>query len=439
MDVFIGAIAQVLSLAGLLYMGIYSWRMSRVKMPFVLSPGFLLCISTGVGSLSSYVLEPSDFSAYMVMWLLQVAGMLAGLAVTHVISQENVGVEMLTLNRRRLLLFAIVLFGAGVLSAIAFFAMQGVPALQSDLEQARVDAATGGTGYFRLLAYMTIPASLILYSIRVRGWYFAVGCSLIILVGMANRSPLLYLFGPMIFVSVVVARRRVGSARIAIVAGLLAVLVVSAGVYRIFSQSEFRLYAEYREDLYQGNVLGIAETSLTHYAEVVADNAILSKHLVDVGTLPMKFGTSYFTLFLTALPGEQLSLDREIKDVTNKSFIGGGTPPTLMGEGYINFGYPGIVIAGFVAAALLNLSYRRVVKIFQNSDRDAVGFAALVYGFFGTWITLAQVAGFAGASTFPMAMFLVYLTARATTTKRFFRHVTAARRGGMGGSAPPEG
>lgn len=426
MDVLTGAIAQILFLASLLGFGAYLWRVGRSTIPFVLSPGCLLAVSTSVGSLSSYVLSPSDFSAYMLMWALQVSGMLLGLAVTHFLGQEDTREEILVLNRKRIILFSVSLLGLGLIAALAFFAMQGVPALKDNLEQARVDAAAGGTGYFRLLAYMTIPAALILHAVQSRGRYVALMVALLVLIGLANRSPLLYLFTPMIFVAVVTAKRRIRSGRIIVVAALLGSLIVSAGVYRIFSQSEFRQYAEYRDDLNQGNVLGIARTSLIHYAEVVADNAVLSKRLVDSGTLPVKYGTSYLTLFLTALPGEQLSLDREIKLASDKNFIGGGTPPTLMGEGYINFRYPGIVLAGFVAAALLNFWYRRAAKIDASSERDAVRSAALIYGFVGSWVCLAQVSGFVGASTFPMAMFLVYLLARAITTKRFYRHVTAA-------------
>src|SRR5207244_4134209 len=94
---------------------------------------------------------------------------------------------------------------------------------------------------------------------------------------------------------------------------LLLVGIAAIGTYRIISQAEFTKYSEYKGALATKNYPDVAWISVTHYARTVPANAVLTKQLVDEHLIPYQFGKTYFTLFLTALPGQQLSPDLMIK------------------------------------------------------------------------------------------------------------------------------
>lgn len=419
-------VTQALILASIAFIGFKSWTSGRKVVPFVLSPGAILTASVLVGSLAAYTLDEADLQQYAGMWFLQALGMILGLYFSSMLTSRDVRLVRLVVDEKLLRTLSVALMGVSVLSALMFFAKQGVPILMNDIEQGRVDAAAGGTGYFRLLAYMSVPAAVMMFAISAKERWIFISLALFIVVALANRSPILYLAVPLVFGYVIAINRRVKSMRIIAMSAAFASVIVGIGTYRIVSQAEFVKYSEYRSDLVEGNIVGVAVTSFNHYARVVADNAVLSKYLVDNDRLDYKFGSSYFTLFATALPGEQLSLDREIKLVSGKRFIGGGTPPTLMGEGYINFGFLGVLVSAGVAAFILQFWHGIVFKSFGCSSKVAFCVAATVYGFFCCWVIMSQVAGFAGASSFPMAMAVVITVFWKLVTKRQYLGISSA-------------
>jgi oligosaccharide repeat unit polymerase len=295
-------------------------------------------------------------------------------------------------------------------AALIFFAKAGIPILQQNAEAARVTAASTGTGYFRLLAYMSIPAGLTGFiGTTGRRRLIYVAAPFIITVAVGNRSPLVYLI---ISIGVAAMARFHGQKMPAKVRGyfilsglLVAGLIASLGAYRITSGSEFQNYQEYSANLAEDNYLGIAKTALFHYAETVPSNAVLVKRLVDNGDFKLHYGSSYLNLFTSALPGQQLTLDLQIKQVSGKSFVGGGIPPTAVGEGYANFGWIGVLLNG-IALGLAGAWVARLVRFSAIASAPA---AWLLVGYMTAWCLMSQVSGFVGASTFPMAGFLVLL------------------------------
>ncbi len=376
--------------------------------PRVLRPAPLIFLSALVGSLSVGLLSDDQYeSAYVGMWLCQITGFLLAIVWRPKLSRplKSASRESYPSLVDR---YAVWMFWIGVASGSAFFAVKGIPLFSGAVEQGRVDVATSGTGYFRLLAFMAGPAAVLLAAVRGRrSWpYVLAAAALIALFG--NRIPLVYLGLPIVAMVAIVGHRLTSRHLIATAAIALAA-VAAVGTYRVFSQPDFRSYEEYRVDLAQDDKLGVALTSVTHYAEVVPANAVLVKQLVDNDKIPYKYGTTYGTLFLSALPGEQLSPDLLIKQVSGREFVGGGTPPTLMGEGYMNFGYPGIIFGAFLVMWLAR--YWASVAI-QSVGRGQGKVNAAIYGYVITWCTVAQVGGLAGAATIPLAGFLLLIGIR---------------------------
>jgi len=410
---------QIFAVVLLLVTAIYRESSRKTRVPLLLRPGLVISLAMVVASIAVVSLTDEDFGSYATLWFSQIIGIFLGLLLSRALlyrpSAERIQV---VINQPLMARSADAIFAFGALLALAFFAWRGVPALQGNVEQGRVDAAIEGTGYLRLAAYLTIPSSLMLFALgRKHAWAF-VGASFLIIIALANRSPLPYLFVPLLFVYIYRTAKPIGSLRVIIYALVLGSAIVAFGTFRILGQADFENYQEYRQDIRDGNVLGVALTSFTHYAEVVADNAVLAKSLVDSGAMSVKYGTSYLILFITALPGEQLSLDREIKLLSGKTFIGGGTPPTLMGEGYVNFGYLGTILSGFFVTFLLEYWFRELLLTSRHSAPAAVTVAFVTYGYMVYWVIGSQVAGLIGASTFPMACAIVFLILWHSTTKR---------------------
>lgn len=393
-------------------------RRKYTKIPFILRPDTIMILSVIIGSSVIYGLTYAQYVDYLILWSFQALGVILGLIVSKtdfISSRKN---TTYVLDRIILTRISYLTLFASVVAVAIFFSKQGIPVLLTGIEQGRVDAATGGSGYFRLFGYMSIPASTVLFSINNRYKWISIIIAIIITIGMANRSPLLYLAVPLLFIILFQSKTSVEPLKVLVAVMILGTIIVGFGTYRIVSQEAFQNYDEYREDFASKKYISIAATSLLHYAAVVPKNAILAKDLIDSGHLQYQFGLSYFTILISALPGEQLSLDRLIKKASGKYFIGGGTPPTLMGEGYINFGYVGTVLNAFLAIMLLRYwSVRVCSKWKQDNISEINPLTICIYGFTVCWVFLSQVAGFAGASTFPIAAFFYYLIIWKLATK----------------------
>ncbi|WP_081821442.1 oligosaccharide flippase family protein [Rhodococcus sp. UNC23MFCrub1.1] len=387
------------------------------SMPLLVRPGLAVVVAA-VGAGVFAIWQSSErYEAYLAMWSLQMLGFVVGLLVFGA-TGSVAGRAMLYTRAnenytRRVARVGLGLLALSITAFLAFVTTQGVPILGTDIEQGRVDAASSGTGYLRLVIYLIVPAAAILFAARNRYRWVIVGLAAIMILALGNRSPLLYLAGPLFITTLLGGSKQKSSWYVLSIVVLGMATVASIGTFRIASQAEFASYSEYREDLAQSDYIGVAWTSVSQYAEVVADNAILTKELVDAGSIPVQLGQTYFTLFVTALPGEQLSLDRVIKEASGKTFVGGGTPPTFMGEGYANFGAFGTFFSAALLIGLVRVFGTRVIGGLDRAGVSSTGYRMnlALYGYVLTWSVLAQVAGLAGASTVPLAGFLVlYVT-----------------------------
>ena len=389
--------------------------LSRVpsSMPRVFRPAVIVAAGTSLATGLGLGLQDAQIDDYAPLRYWELAGIAVGTVFATALPPFP---ERRPVPRVRL---AELVWWSGAVASVAFFAWKGIPLLGGEVESSRVSVASTGTGYLRLAGYLTAPAAAVLFATRhPRRWHFVLGSALIIL-GLANRSPLLYLFAPIVFVGAFGSgdqRRRLS--RLVVPVVTVGIMVVAIGAYRIVSEREFRNYAEYRHSIEEANYAEVAWTSVQHYAEVVARNAVLTKELADDGALDLKYGATYLTPILTALPGEQLSLDRQIRVASGAEYVGGGTPPTLAGEGYVNFGYAGT----FLAPLFLILGLRYIGDQLMWSEKASEGHhdelsrrvRSAQYGYLALLGASSQVAGVAGASTFPLTgmVLLILLVGR---------------------------
>jgi hypothetical protein len=391
--------------------------------PHALRPTATLLGSLVVGSVSVSLLTDAEYTTYATMWALQLLGFALGYVAIPSLARARIPASA-SLNPARLATLAYGFWVLCALAALAFFKLKGIPALGADVEQARVDASSTGTGYLRLIANMTTPTALLLIAVRHRFAMPVLIATVLLLLGFGNRIPVVYLVFPLVVMAAVtkaplpLTRRPITSGAIFGIGALLIVLVGALGTYRIASQKDFANYAEYRKPLADHDYAAVSLIAITHYAAVVPANMVLTKRLVDQGRVPQQWGATYATLFTSALPGRQLSPDLLIKQASGKDFVGGGTPPTLAGEGYMNFRWIGVVTAGLLAMLLARWWGARVEQAARRVSVLDTRVVAVIFGYVLTWTFVSQVGGLAGAATTPLAGFLTLLALRRLSSGR---------------------
>lgn len=72
-------------------------------------------------------------------------------------------------------------------------------------------------------------------------------------------------------------------------------------------------------------------------------------------------GSTFFMDVMTILPGRQIDYQSWLKELAGLDYEGFGLPPTIMGDLYVNFGFPGIFIGCLLVGLALRLFYIRLV------------------------------------------------------------------------------
>lgn len=339
-------------------------------------------------------------SGYVTLRILEFVGLAIGSAAQ--LTRYRAGAPRVRPWREQRVMLLII-YAAGAGCGLMFLALEGSPLLTGAVETARAEA---GAGYLRVPAHLVLPSAILLFASHDRRRWLAVVGAFVMIAAMGNRSPLVYLIGGVVLTSVLerdTAGRTRNTLPRLLAGGVVALTVVMVGAtVRILSTSEYASYEEFRDPIADRDYIQIAAVSLKHYAGTVGDNAVLTKDLRDSGAIEEQYGRSYLMPFLTALPGRQETLDLTIKRVSGSTFIGGGTPPTLGGEGYVNFGAPGTVLGAAALAALIAQASRRF-RALRTPVSGAILAFMFVYSF------MAQVAGFAGASGIPLLTLLCLL------------------------------
>jgi oligosaccharide repeat unit polymerase len=86
------------------------------------------------------------------------------------------------------------------------------------------------------------------------------------------------------------------------------------------------------------------------------------------------FGGVYLSTWLTALPGESLTIGSQLKDVLGLEFGGAGINVTIIGEAFIDFGIIGVFFYSLIYGLFLGFSYRNA----QKSTKGAIFYSYVI-------------------------------------------------------------
>ena len=213
------------------------------------------------------------------------------------------------------------------------------------LNESRIDAMSGNglLLYIMELSEITVP---LLYEQRIKGNISAIKFNIIIVLAAAEllitgfRTPTV----TMLIVTIIVAVFN-GKIKLKKVITLVFSLLLAATIFGAFRNGmEINAYAILKNFCYTGMY------NLNKMFRTFPD-----KH-------PFQWGYTYFINLIMLKPGPDLDFTLWLKEMVGATFAGGGITPTVIGEFYINFGYPGIYIGMFVLGLLFSKCDRWVEK-----------------------------------------------------------------------------
>jgi oligosaccharide repeat unit polymerase len=346
-----------------LIVGYRRYRQVEIVSPYVLFPLNYLAVF-GIGA--AVYLDRSiytDGGHLLGLLLLGLAGYLAGVFWSNLVRIPGQWGKSADgpVSERDYRTVSLVALCIGVLAMMVFWAKAGgIPALQGNLESSRVSALSGqGIPFY--LSMLVMPAVWLRYlstdeplsrsDLLLGGFCVAV----LISTGWRNTAVAL------IAVAVLIRhyRRPFRPSTIILLGILLVVGAVSIGLYRVSSSdiSGYRTFHELRE----GNYLGAVWTYLETYPRSFTTAFAAVVHGVP-GKLPFQGGSSFFWNFQLLNPGHTAeAFDFHLKEALHLGFVGGGLPPTIPGEMYLNFGVEGVIL-GMFGVGFVSMQFYKLLK-----------------------------------------------------------------------------
>ncbi len=332
--------------------------------PFILVPATIGFVYTGTATFLSNRGDGHAAAVASTALLLGMAGYLLGVIGTRVLigaPPAMTPVRSFTALRRQPKVIYTV-FAIGALSMLIYWARTGgVPILQSDLENSRVEALSGNGVPFYLSMLMMVATWISLspnsgVSIRMKWTLFAAAALLIGSTGWRNTIISFVL----VALFIVHYSRPIRTLYIAL-AGLIALLgAVALGLLRIFSSS-LENYQTFQL-LTQGDLVAATASYLRSYTDTFGENLAVTMSVVERG-FPSQNGETFVWNFLALLPGQEREpFDFVLKQAAGQTFAGGGLPPTLVGEWFLNFGWVGIALGMALFGAIVTVSHSAAIK-----------------------------------------------------------------------------
>lgn len=239
----------------------------------------------------------------------------------------------------------------GLVAAVIFFMRAGsIPILAPNKEVARVMAlGVGGNGYFLYLMTLSMYGILLLalytYLYDNKKAFLFVLTILVgaVMTGTGSRRYFLwlclYVFMARHFLYSFIPIKKM---TIFTIAGLLFV-----NLFEMFRNPDSMTTVDLKTTFLYRFLIYISNLEKVLSAFIKKDS--------------FEYGGTFFMDLLTALPGKQIDYQSWLKEVTELEFEGFGIPPTIMGDFYVNFGYPGIIIGCFLFGYIIRRLYNRFI------------------------------------------------------------------------------
>lgn len=268
-----------------------------------------------------------------------------------------------------------VFYSIGIFAMLTYWIKSGgIPAFMADVENNRV-AAISGNGIPFHLSMLTMVVLWYYYTVSDKFSFKRHGLLLIFTIlilfstGWRNTSVALIFIALAIFHY----KKPVSIIKMSLVSVFLVVLISVSGLYRISSSTN---NFELSKMMEQGNYVGAFFQYLYNYP-VAFGKDILSQVLVHIpDALPFQHGKTFLWNFQLMIPGNTTeAFDFILKVAMNRGFDGGGMPPTLIGDLYINFNYMGIVFGMMLVGMLWSLFHH----LFLRNPSNVIGLVSAIF------------------------------------------------------------
>ena len=247
--------------------------------------------------------------------------------------------KKLITRRRELPAFA--LYFTFCLSTIAFlfFFLKNIGILSQGLQNGRLEASSGNGAlvYAFLLHIVTIPLLFLKFINKKMKLslflllYFLASLQLIL---FGFRTPFVVM--NVIILMILLFKGKINFKIMLFLAIVVALFAFAYGIIRNGTTSTPLFY----------KIRSIFTTNLFNLNRVF---------YVFPKEVDFQYGDTYLINFRMLMPGPDADFTLWLKENLNMDFDGGGVTPTIFGEFYLNFGYPGIFIGMFLFGLLLNL------------------------------------------------------------------------------------
>lgn len=257
-------------------------------------------------------------------------------------------------NSSKLNLIGILIFILSLSAGTFYFLRAGqIPLFSDNKEAARVAAMSfSGNGYLLYLFTLGVlaPAFILMHQLAQKGLRALISplflaitltlAALLLFTGSRRYSIWLFIYALGTF-HYTHARIPIRSM---ILVSLLGLLFIN--IFEMFRNPE----SETTESI----ATAFAYRFLIYGANLEKIFSIFSEHQAMLGS-------TFLMDVMTILPGRQVDYQMWLKDLAGLDFEGFGLPPTIMGDLYINFGYPGVILGGFLSGIVLRILYIRLI------------------------------------------------------------------------------
>ncbi|MCM3749162.1 oligosaccharide repeat unit polymerase family protein [Paenibacillus pasadenensis] len=254
----------------------------------------------------------------------------------------------------------------------------GIPIFSSDLENSRVSAISGNGIPFYMSLLMSVAVWLHFIKsdqYTVRKHLIPLLITVILLMSTGWRSTAV----AFIFITLAIYhyKKPISLSKLGLIGTLIISFITIMGLFRIrSSNSKFEL----NDMMESGNYIGAFMQYLYNYP-VVFGKDILSAIISTLpnSNMPLQYGKTFLWNFQLMIPGNEAEpFDFILKGALGRGFDGGGLPPTLLGDLYINFAFPGIA----VGMLLLGFAWSTLHYLMARNTTNIIGLVAAIIIYF---------------------------------------------------------